>query len=124
MTASGSTFNILSGTSMAAPHLGGIASRALTRIGCLLQLYQLSAIMTTVDKLDHEEKPIADEYNSTANLYAIGAGHVNPSKANKPGLVYNQHPSNIYINYLCGLGYTDRQVTTITLLGQELSRWR
>ena len=122
MTASSTTFNILSGTSMAAPHLAGIAALIMSSNPNWDPSAVKSAIMTTADKLDLEGKPIADEHIGTANLYAIGAGHVNPSKANKPGLVYNLHPSDIYINYLCGLGYTDRQVTTITQHQVKCSR--
>ncbi|KAK3010518.1 hypothetical protein RJ639_011331 [Escallonia herrerae] len=40
------------------------------------------------------------------------AGHVNPSRANDPGLVYDIKPDD-YIPYLCGLGYTDQQVGVI-----------
>ncbi|KAL0312748.1 UNVERIFIED_CONTAM: Subtilisin-like protease SBT1.7 [Sesamum radiatum] len=39
-------------------------------------------------------------------------GHVNPSRANNPGLVYDIQPED-YIPYLCGLNYTDRQVSSI-----------
>ncbi|RVX15399.1 Subtilisin-like protease SBT1.4 [Vitis vinifera] len=39
----------------------------------------------------------------------IRIGHVNPSRANDPGLVYDIEPDD-YIPYLCGLGYTDTEV--------------
>ncbi|CBI34782.3 unnamed protein product, partial [Vitis vinifera] len=44
-----------------------------------------------------------------ADIFATGAGHVNPSRANDPGLVYDIEPDD-YIPYLCGLGYTDTEV--------------
>ncbi|KAK3019798.1 hypothetical protein RJ639_003785 [Escallonia herrerae] len=49
--------------------------------------------------------------------------HVSPSRANEPGLVYDIHP-NDYIQYLCGLGYTDKQVgltghSTISYLNES-----
>ncbi|KAK9277603.1 hypothetical protein L1049_007148 [Liquidambar formosana] len=40
------------------------------------------------------------------------ASHVNPSRANDPGLVYDVQPDD-YIPYLCGLGYTDKDVGVI-----------
>ncbi|KAJ0716233.1 putative tripeptidyl-peptidase II [Helianthus annuus] len=47
-----------------------------------------------------------------ANVFAIGAGHVNPSKASDPGLIFDIQPDD-YIPYLCGLGYTSKQVGVI-----------
>ncbi|PIN14219.1 Tripeptidyl-peptidase II [Handroanthus impetiginosus] len=47
-----------------------------------------------------------------ANVFATGSGHVNPSRANDPGLVYDNEP-NEYISYLCGLNYTNQQVGII-----------
>ncbi|CBI34785.3 unnamed protein product, partial [Vitis vinifera] len=58
--------------------------------------------------------PILDDKHMPADLFAIGAGHVNPSKANDPGLIYDIEPYD-YIPYLCGLGYTNAQVEAIVL---------
>ncbi|KAJ8561032.1 hypothetical protein K7X08_027222 [Anisodus acutangulus] len=55
---------------------------------------------------------IQDENHEPANLFAIGAGHVNPSKANDPGFVYDIQPKD-YVPYLCGLNYTNREVGII-----------
>ncbi|ONK57369.1 uncharacterized protein A4U43_C10F19380 [Asparagus officinalis] len=123
MTASGSNFNILSGTSMSASHLVGIAALLKSSNPNWPPSTIKSAIMTTADKLDHEGKPIVDEYNGIASPFALGGGHVNPSKANDPGLAYNHH-SQSYIRYLCGLGYTDRQIATITQHQIRCSRIR
>lgn len=123
MTSSGSTFNILSGTSMAAAHLAGVAALLKSSHPSWLPAAIKSAIMTTADKLDRGGNPLADQYNGNASLFAMGAGHVNPSRANEPGLVYNQH-SRSYIQYLCGLGYTERQIVTITQHQVECSRSR
>ncbi|KAF5954465.1 hypothetical protein HYC85_007321 [Camellia sinensis] len=48
-----------------------------------------------------------------ANIFATGSGHVNPSRAINPGLVYDLEP-NDYIPYLCGLNYTDQDIYFIT----------
>ncbi|XXG67292.1 hypothetical protein AAC387_Pa06g0675 [Persea americana] len=71
-----------------------------------------SAIMTTADVVDHKGRQIIDERLAPADLFAIGAGHVNPSRANNPGLVYDIKPDD-YVSYLCGLGYSDNNVELI-----------
>nr|XP_016474647.1 PREDICTED: subtilisin-like protease SBT1.7 [Nicotiana tabacum] len=104
-----STFNIISGTSMSCPHLSGVAallkSAHLTWSPAAIK----SAIMTTADTVNLANNPILDERLLTANIFAIGAGHVNPSRANNPGLIYDT-PFDDYLPYLCGLNYTNRQV--------------
>lgn len=108
-----SKFNIISGTSMSCPHLSGIAALLKSSHPDWSPAAIKSAIMTTADVVNVAGNPIADETLSQANIFAIGAGHVNPSKANDPGLVYDIKPED-YIPYLCGLDYTDRQVGLVT----------
>lgn len=108
-----STFNVESGTSMSCPHLSGIAALLKSAHPNWSPAAIKSAIMTTADILNLDKNPIVTESSVPAEIFAIGAGHVNPSKANNPGLVYDIHPDE-YIPYLCGLGYTDDQVGIIT----------
>ncbi|KAH7512675.1 subtilisin-like protease 3 [Ziziphus jujuba] len=108
-----SMFNIMSGTSMSCPHLSGIAALLKSSHPDWSPAAIKSAIMTTADVVNHHGKPIVDEKLYPADVFAIGAGHVNPSKANDPGLVYDIQPDD-YIPYLCGLKYTDKQVEVIT----------
>ncbi|KAF3442389.1 hypothetical protein FNV43_RR16305 [Rhamnella rubrinervis] len=108
-----STFNIISGTSMACPHLSGIAALLKSSHPHWSPAVIKSAIMTTADVVNLAGNPIVDQTLSPADLFATGAGHVNPFKANDPGLVYDLQ-SDDYIPYLCGLKYTDKQVETIT----------
>ncbi|XP_065858908.1 subtilisin-like protease [Euphorbia lathyris] len=104
------TFNMISGTSMSCPHLSGIAALLKSAHPDWSPAAIKSAIMTTADVVNLGGKPIVDERLLPADVLATGAGHVNPSKAANPGLVYDIQP-NDYIPYLCGLGYTDREVT-------------
>lgn len=70
--------------------------------------------MTMTDWLDLDRNPITDDYNGTrdaVNLIALGATQVNPQAANELGLVYDIMPFN-YIQYLCGMGYSDANVST------------
>ncbi|KAF8661154.1 hypothetical protein HU200_057264 [Digitaria exilis] len=106
-------FNTLSGTSMSAPHLSGIAAIIKSAHPDWSPAAIKSAIMTTSNLLDGNKKPILDEKLNPAGYFSIGAGHVNPSGAINPGLIYDTDEEQ-YILYLCGLGYTDSQVEIIT----------
>nr|XP_016454112.1 PREDICTED: subtilisin-like protease SBT1.8 [Nicotiana tabacum] len=104
-----STFNIISGTSMSCPHLSGIAALLKSAHPDWSPAAIKSAIMTTTYTLNLAKNPILDERLIPADIFAIGAGHVNPSRANDPGLVYDT-PFEDYVPYLCGLNYTNREV--------------
>ncbi|XP_058772919.1 subtilisin-like protease 3 [Vicia villosa] len=110
-------FNIISGTSMSCPHLSGIAALLKNSHPDWSPAAIKSAIMTTANKVNLQGKAILDQRLLPADVFATGAGHVNPLKANDPGLVYDIE-TNDYIPYLCGLNYTDKQVGLI--LQQEV----
>uniref|UniRef100_M1BBG5 Subtilisin-like protease n=1 Tax=Solanum tuberosum TaxID=4113 RepID=M1BBG5_SOLTU len=107
-----STFNMISGTSVSCPHLSGVAALLKSIHPDWSPAAIKSAIMTTADVINLKSNLIEDETYLPADVFATGAGHVNPSKANDPGLIYDIKPSD-YIPYLCGLNYTNRQVTVI-----------
>ncbi|XP_059434613.1 subtilisin-like protease 4 [Corylus avellana] len=107
-----STFNVISGTSMACPHLSGIAALLKSSHPDWSPAAIKSAIMTTADTLNLGENPIVDELHLFADVFTAGAGHVNPSRANDPGLVYDIRP-NDYIPFLCGLNYPDQMIRII-----------
>ncbi|CAL9062218.1 unnamed protein product [Musa banksii] len=95
------TFVIQSGTSMAAPHLSGVAALVKSLHPDWSAAAIKSAIMTTSDDKDRQGRFIQDEQRGSASFYAMGAGHVNPSKAVDPGLVYDLDIDD-YIAYICG----------------------
>ncbi|KAJ0967065.1 hypothetical protein J5N97_023982 [Dioscorea zingiberensis] len=105
-------FNMISGTSMSTPHLSGIAALIKSAHKNWSPAMIKSAIMTTSDELDRSGRNIVNEKKKKATFFAMGAGHVNPSIAFNPGLIYDI-VADEYIAYLCGLGYTDPQVGTI-----------
>lgn len=108
-----STFNILSGTSMSCPHLSGIAAQIKSAHPDWSPAAIKSAIMTTAEiSNQYNTRPILDERLQPADVFAIGAGHVNPTKALDPGLVYDIQPDD-YIPYLCGLGYKDWEIELV-----------
>ncbi|XP_039137929.1 subtilisin-like protease 4 [Dioscorea cayenensis subsp. rotundata] len=99
-----STFNFMSGTSMATPHVSGIVADLKKNHPDWSPAMIKSAIMTTALTEDLDGNPIADDAFShqPASYFAMGAGHVNPEGANDPGLVYDTQPLD-YIPYLCGM---------------------
>lgn len=105
-------FLFMSGTSMSAPHLSGVAALLKKTHPDWSPAAIKSAIMTTAYITDRNGKRIRDERDLPADFYAIGAGHVNPQKAMDPGLVYDIKPTE-YIPFLCGLGFTKKQIQTI-----------
>ncbi|KAL4314502.1 hypothetical protein AHAS_Ahas15G0091500 [Arachis hypogaea] len=110
------------GTSMSCPHLSGIAALLKKSHPDWSPAAIKSAIMTTAHKANLEGEPILDQWLEPADAFATGSGHVNPLQANDPGLIYDIEP-NDYIPYLCGLGYTDKQVGTILQQKVRCSEW-
>ncbi|XP_042432625.1 subtilisin-like protease 4 [Zingiber officinale] len=106
-------FNMISGTSMSTPHLSGVAALIKAAHPDWSPAAVKSAIMTTSDITDEDGNPIKDEQHNKASFLGMGAGNVNPSKATDPGLVYDIEP-NDYVRFLCGLGYSDKQVEVVT----------
>uniref|UniRef100_M1D905 P69B protein n=1 Tax=Solanum tuberosum TaxID=4113 RepID=M1D905_SOLTU len=104
-----STFNIISGTSIPCPHLSGVAALLKSAHPDWSPAAIKSAIMTTAYTLNLANSPILDERLLPADIFAIGAGHVNPSRANDPGLVYDT-PFEDYVPYFCGLNYSNQEV--------------
>ncbi|XP_024965723.1 subtilisin-like protease SBT1.7 [Cynara cardunculus var. scolymus] len=105
-------FNLMSGTSMSCPHLSGVAALLKATHPYWSPAAIKSAIMTSADLKNLKGTPLVDETLQPADVFATGAGHVNPSKANDPGLIYDIQPDD-YIPYLCGLGYSDNEVGII-----------
>ncbi|XP_004511628.1 subtilisin-like protease [Cicer arietinum] len=105
-------YNIVSGTSMSCPHLSGIAALLKSSHPDWSPAAIKSAIMTTATTKNLAGLPIMDQRLLPADVFATGAGHVNPVKANDPGLVYDIKPED-YVPYLCGLGYSDKEIEVI-----------
>ncbi|XP_020584927.1 subtilisin-like protease SBT1.5 [Phalaenopsis equestris] len=114
------TFNMVSGSSAAAAGVGGGGPGVELSHPDWSPAAIKSAMMTTADVLDRDGGVIVDETLGEAGYFAVGAGHVNPTKADDPGLVYDLQPGD-YVPYLCGMGYTDKQVSTITRQTVECS---
>jgi subtilisin family serine protease len=91
----GRMFDLYSGTSMSSPHIAGIAALFKQLYPSWSPMAIKSAMMTTAGD-------VLDGPNTNPQLiFRQGAGHVKPSAATDPGLVFD---SNIvdWIGFLCG----------------------
>lgn len=107
-------FNILSGTSMACPHVTGIATLIKAVHPSWSPSAIKSAIMTTATTLDKNHKPIiVDSEGRRGNAFDYGSGFVNPTRVLDPGLIYDAQPRD-YISFLCSIGYDEKSLHLIT----------
>ncbi|KAM3340109.1 subtilisin-like protease SBT3 [Capsicum galapagoense] len=110
-----SDYSLLTGTSMAAPHISGIAAMLKGVHPDWSPSAIRSAIMTTANPLDNTGKPIkTTDFLETkvATSLAMGAGLVDPNRAVDPGLIYDATPQD-YVNLLCSMNFTEKQFKTI-----------
>ncbi|KAK9133228.1 hypothetical protein Scep_012756 [Stephania cephalantha] len=103
----GYNFALLSGTSMATPHVSGIAALIKQRNPSWSPSMISSAISTTASKYDNFGETIMAEGYYVDNLslstpFGHGAGLINPTRALDPGLVFSSEYED-YISFLCSL---------------------
>ncbi|KAH9653764.1 subtilisin-like protease SBT2.6 [Citrus sinensis] len=104
----GEGFALISGTSMAAPHIAGIAALVKQKHPYWSPAAIKSALMTTTTKLDRASRPLqAQQYSETeamklvtATPFDYGSGHVNPRAALDPGLIFDAGYVD-YLGFLC-----------------------
>jgi hypothetical protein len=114
-------YNIISSTSMACPHVAGVAALIKKVHGDWTPAMVRSALMTTATPLDGDDRRILDNGVGDSNdgvddgtcddatPLVTGAGLVLPRLAIDPGLVYDVG-SHDYIDLLCTLNYTTEQM--------------
>ncbi|CAM8951347.1 unnamed protein product [Rhodiola kirilowii] len=93
----GHKFAMVSGTSMAAPHIAGIAALIKQKHPRWSPAAIKSALMTTSTVLDRSGRPIqAQQYSDTESMkfvkatpFDYGSGHVSPRAALDPGLIFD-----------------------------------
>uniref|UniRef100_A0A2P2NH68 Subtilisin-like protease n=1 Tax=Rhizophora mucronata TaxID=61149 RepID=A0A2P2NH68_RHIMU len=111
-------YGLMSGTSMATPHLAGVTALLKKAHPEWSPAGIRSAIMTTTYTIDNTGSIIKDQKTGLPTTpLAFGAGHVNPNNAMDPGLIYELDFQD-YVDFLCGLGYTTKQMRTTLRRGQ------
>ncbi|XP_020092896.1 subtilisin-like protease SBT1.7 isoform X2 [Ananas comosus] len=108
-------FNIISGTSMSCPHVSGLAALLRGAHPDWSPAAIRSALMTTAYSAysGAGAGAILDvATGQAATPFDFGAGHVDPTSAVDPGLVYDLAPED-YLDFLCALNYTSLQIASV-----------
>ncbi|HEX2139040.1 MAG TPA: S8 family serine peptidase [Woeseiaceae bacterium] len=92
----GENFAFLTGTSMAAPHVAGIAALLREAHPDWSPAAIKSALMTTA-----YQGVTQQDGETAANPFDFGSGHIDPNRANDPGLVYDLTDDE-YDAFACG----------------------
>ncbi|CAI0540227.1 unnamed protein product [Linum tenue] len=99
-------FNVLSGTSMACPHVAAIAAY----LKSLHPNWSPSAIKSAIITTENVSDPILALASAD---FAYGSGQLNPVNATDPGLVYETTTEDD-LKLLCHLGYGTSRVRVVT----------
>ncbi|XP_022977720.1 subtilisin-like protease SBT4.14 [Cucurbita maxima] len=100
-----SKFTLMSGTSMACPHVAAAAAYVKSFHPLWSPGAIRSALITTASQISRRLNPDGE--------FAYGAGNLNPSRAINPGLIYDLNEMS-YIQFLCSEGYTGFSISVLT----------
>lgn len=106
----GENFAMMSGTSMAAPHVAGLAALIKQKFPSFSPSAIGSALSTTASLYDRNGGPIMaqrayanpDLNQSPATPFDMGSGFVNATAALNPGLIFDSNYDD-YMSFLCGI---------------------
>ncbi|KAH9795915.1 subtilisin-like protease SBT2.2 [Citrus sinensis] len=117
----GESFAMMSGTSMAAPHIAGLAALIKQKFPSFSPSAIASALSTSATLYDKNGGPIMaqrayakpDENQSPATPFDMGSGFVNATASLDPGLVFDAS-YNDYMSFLCGINGSSPVVLNYT----------
>eukprot|EP00268_Persea_americana_P037324 TRINITY_DN3696_c0_g1_i4.p1 TRINITY_DN3696_c0_g1~~TRINITY_DN3696_c0_g1_i4.p1 ORF type:complete len:611 (-),score=109.17 TRINITY_DN3696_c0_g1_i4:189-2021(-) len=132
----GEKFAMISGTSMAAPHVAGLAALIKHKYPRFSPSAIASALSTTASLYDKQGGPIMAQraYNnpdlnqSPATPFDMGSGFANATAALNPGLIFDSSFGD-FLSFLCGingsslivLNYTGHSCGLSTMTGADLN---
>jgi subtilisin family serine protease len=109
--APGELFQAISGTSMSSPHVAGIFALLKQAHPSWTPEMAKSALMTT-----GSQDVMKEDGSTPADPFDMGGGHIAPTSAVDPGLVYDAGFSD-YLSFLCGVGELSAGSPTCLRLG-------
>ncbi|KAK9144712.1 hypothetical protein Sjap_004615 [Stephania japonica] len=124
----GQNFALVSGTSMATPHIAGVAALIKQKHPKWSPAAITSAMMTTADTTDHLGGPILAQQMDTlarGTPFDFGSGSINPGRAIDPGLVFDIKFKQ-YVQFLCSVpGVDDESVRRAVGVGcpNQSKKW-
>ncbi|CAA0822427.1 CO(2)-response secreted protease [Striga hermonthica] len=105
-------FALLSGTSMACPHVSGLAALIKSLHPTWSPSAIRSAIMTTAIQTNNLQGQIKTSEGITATPYDVGSGEISLTASLQPGLVYETENSD-YFQFLCNMGHNTSTIQTM-----------
>ncbi|CAN6455306.1 unnamed protein product [Victoria cruziana] len=117
----GERFALISGTSMAAPHIAGLAALIKQKFPRFSPAAIASALSTTASLYNKQGGPIMaqraysnpDSSQSPATPFDMGSGFANATAALNPGLVFDAGYEDFF-SFLCGINGSGPDVLTYT----------
>lgn len=108
-----SYYALVSGTSMAAPHVSGTAALLKSVNPTWSAAAIRSALITTATSMNNAGNPMTNDSNVGASPFDMGAGELSPMRALNPGLVYDTTIDD-YLLFLCNLGFKASQISSVS----------
>ena len=114
----GRNWDLLSGTSMASPHIAGLAALVIGKHPKWSPMAVKSALMTSATTRDNQGQPITLDTGGLATARDYGAGQVLPPRCSCPAWS-TRAARRIGSDTLCGYGRAHRRRPARTRVGRS-----